>query len=116
MNILCPSRDLSLVAFSLVSSTVGSYPNPDLDICLNFSFPSCLVDVGIMTGGKPFFQTSRQMFNPLNADLNPICHLLALLAAYHILHVSRVRATYKIKKNGIRICLGPSSLQLRKDS
>jgi len=29
-------------------------------------------------------------FNPLNAELNPICHLLALLA-HHILHVSRVR-------------------------
>jgi hypothetical protein len=30
-------------------------------------------------------------FNPLNAELNPICHLLALLGADHILHVSRVR-------------------------
>jgi len=31
------------------------------------------------------------MFNPLNAELNPICHLLALLGAHHILHVSRIR-------------------------
>jgi len=30
-------------------------------------------------------------FNPLNAELNPICHLLALLGAHHILHVSRLR-------------------------
>jgi transposase len=29
--------------------------------------------------------------NPLKAELNPICHLLALLGAHHILHVSRVR-------------------------
>jgi len=29
--------------------------------------------------------------NPLNAELNPICHLLALLVAHHILHVSRIR-------------------------
>jgi hypothetical protein len=28
--------------------------------------------------------------NPLNAQLNPICHLLALLGAHHILHVSRI--------------------------
>ena len=28
--------------------------------------------------------------NPLNAELNPICHLLALLGAHHILHVSRI--------------------------
>jgi len=30
-------------------------------------------------------------FNPLNAELNRICHLLALLGAHHILHVSRLR-------------------------
>ena len=34
--------------------------------------------------------------NPLNAELNPICHLLALLGAHHIFHVSglRVKALY----------------------
>jgi hypothetical protein len=31
------------------------------------------------------------VFNPLNTELNPICHLLALLGAHHILHVSRIR-------------------------
>jgi hypothetical protein len=29
--------------------------------------------------------------NPLNAELNPICHLPALLGAHHILHISRIR-------------------------
>ena len=29
--------------------------------------------------------------NPLNAELNPTCHLPALVGAHHILHVSRVR-------------------------
>jgi len=29
--------------------------------------------------------------NPLNAKLNPFCHLLALLGAHHFLHVSRIR-------------------------
>jgi len=29
--------------------------------------------------------------NPLNAELNPIRHLLALLGAHHILHISRIR-------------------------
>jgi transposase len=28
--------------------------------------------------------------NPFNAELNPICHLLALLGAHPILHVSRI--------------------------
>ena len=31
------------------------------------------------------------VINPLNTELNPICHLLALLGAHHILHVSRIR-------------------------
>ena len=30
-------------------------------------------------------------YNPSNTELNPICHLLALLGTHHILHVSRVR-------------------------
>jgi hypothetical protein len=29
--------------------------------------------------------------NPLNAKLNPICYLLALLGIHHFLHVSRIR-------------------------
>jgi len=31
------------------------------------------------------------LINPLNAELNPICHLLALLGVHHFLHVSRIR-------------------------
>jgi hypothetical protein len=30
-------------------------------------------------------------FNPLNAELNPICHLLALAEARHFVDVSRIR-------------------------
>jgi hypothetical protein len=33
----------------------------------------------------------HNLINTLNAGLNPICHLLALLEARHILHVSRIR-------------------------
>jgi hypothetical protein len=50
----------------------------------------------IMTGDSdiPFGgdnDNSRgQIYEPLNAKLTPICHLLALLA-HHILHVSRIR-------------------------
>jgi len=32
--------------------------------------------------------------NPLNAKLNPIYHLLALLGAHNILHVSRIRVKH----------------------
>jgi hypothetical protein len=37
------------------------------------------------------FKGREPQFSPLNAKLNPICHLLALLGAHHILHVSRIR-------------------------
>ena len=29
--------------------------------------------------------------NPLNAELNPICHLLALLGPHPILHIGRIK-------------------------
>jgi hypothetical protein len=31
------------------------------------------------------------IINPLNAELNPICHLLALAGAHHFVDVSRIR-------------------------
>jgi hypothetical protein len=31
------------------------------------------------------------VFNPLSTELNPICHLLALLGTHHFLNVSRIR-------------------------
>ena len=56
-----------------------------------------LVSVG---QGGVTFQRGRRLFitrelNPLNAELNPICHLLALLA-HHILHVSRIRVKRQV--------------------
>jgi hypothetical protein len=49
---------------------------------------------GIEFGSSDF--TARSLviipnFNPLKAELNSICHLLALLGAHHILHISRIR-------------------------
>jgi len=40
----------------------------------------------------------KEKVNPLNAELNPICHLLALLGAHHILHVGRIRVKVKVKQ------------------
>ena len=37
------------------------------------------------------------VINPLNAELNLICHLLALLRAHHIFHVSRIRVNFVLK-------------------
>jgi len=41
--------------------------------------------------GTPVLYIGRTVLNPLNTELNSICHLLALLGAHPILHVSRIR-------------------------
>ena len=45
-----------------------------------------------LTPGRKNLRPRRHSsFNPLNAKLNPIWHLLALLGAHHILHIGRIR-------------------------
>jgi len=62
--------DLTLL-FELSFFTFGLlYPSYNLEIILMYVFTH---------------------INPLNAELNPICHFLALLRAHPILHVSRIR-------------------------
>jgi len=39
----------------------------------------------------PVVQYMLSNYNPLNAELNPFYHLLALLGVHHILHVGRKR-------------------------
>jgi hypothetical protein len=45
----------------------------------------------VMKQFETWFSNNSLIINPLNAELNPICHLLALLGAHPILHVSRIR-------------------------
>jgi hypothetical protein len=60
---------------------------------------------------------AHTLFNPLNAELNSICHMLVLLGAHPILHISKIRVnmlqchTVYLKKNlwvqhnlNIRLC------------
>ena len=49
------------------------------------------------SGAKGLIVHTWRTLNPLNAELNPICHLLALLGAHHILHVSRIRVKRRVK-------------------
>jgi len=48
----------------------------------------CRADEG---NGLQIRKVAWNVFNPLNAELNPICHFLALLRVHHYLHVSRIR-------------------------
>jgi hypothetical protein len=49
--------------------------------------------VAVRHTGRPLTQGNytRCCIKTLKARLNPICHLLSLLGAHHILHVSRIR-------------------------
>jgi hypothetical protein len=49
-------------------------------------------------GGSSVVSRGLADVKPLNAELNPICHLLALLGAHHILHVSRIRVNIYIAR------------------
>jgi len=57
---------------------------------------------------KHDFRSSSPYLNPLNAESNPICHLMALLRAHHILHISRLRVNshtdWDIPGSGSFIC------------
>ena len=61
---------------------------------------------GWEAGGKRLLRRRRckweSSINPLNAELNPICHLLALLRAHHIFHVSELRVKMYFQEMGCR--------------
>ena len=55
--------------------------------CVAFTSSELLFEISV----AKLFVITHHCFNPLNAELNPICCLLALLGAHHFLHVSRIR-------------------------
>jgi len=45
----------------------------------------------LIKGRTILAQLCTEDFNPLNVELNPTCHWLALLVAHPILYISRIR-------------------------
>ena len=60
------------------NDTIGNRTR-DLPTCSSMPEPTALPRV------------PAKLINPLNAELNPICYLLALLRAHHFLHISKIR-------------------------
>jgi len=58
----------------------------------------------------------QEDINPFTAELNPICPLLALLGAHHILHISRIRVKMHFKETGGRCRLDLSGLECGPDA
>ena len=71
-------------------------------LCIKFHLSNCK-DLSVLLSNEKLnkilhgchvliLHYQKYYLNPLNAELNPICYLLALLGAQHFLHVSRIRA------------------------
>ena len=58
-------------------------------VCISWNIKEILLSYNFLFG---LYVCKNLVFgiNPLNAELNPICHLLALLGVHHFLHVSRI--------------------------
>jgi hypothetical protein len=56
-----------------------------------------IVTIISLSGSVISVEVKRVLLNHLNTELNPICHVLALLGAHHILHVSRIRVNTKVQ-------------------
>jgi hypothetical protein len=60
-------------------------------------FQNIVTQIHNPTRGTPFnIQNTIYIINPLNAKLNPICHLLALLGGATIVDVGRLRVNSHI--------------------
>ena len=68
------------------------FPSPMTTLCVISCFRRpWLPSAWFLVSVANFRIEDKAYFNSLNAELNPICHLLALLRAHHIFHVSRIR-------------------------
>jgi len=75
------------LSYSLISNIQTKICNKNIYYKSIFYLPnSSPQDINTWTWSFSWYCT----FNPLNAELNPICYLMALLA-HHFLHVSRIR-------------------------
>jgi len=111
---LIPLRSATLALYTLRENPRDTSRGNDLGTTTKSgkTRPQYLTSVLLSPGNNVFYplpwsrlSTSKlqTIINHLNAELNPICHLLALLGAHHILHVSRIRVndqsqTFKIRK------------------
>jgi len=101
---LCPQNELRTL--SLSETSVGFYQNALRHLAeARFLRGHCREEVS-----SDFVKSFP--FNPLNAELNPICHLVALLGAHHILYVSRVRvnSVYWAFSWAFKMAVGPLHL------
>jgi len=73
-----------------MSTSIYTGLNPCVTVC-HHSSTGLYRSLSAQRLSERIEELRHEDFNPFNAELNPICHLLALIGAHHILHVSRIR-------------------------
>jgi hypothetical protein len=77
----------------MIRKRIGAFVFKDMNLILEDKGTAFLRNIGSLSckgrGSEPKKSNPQNLFNPLNAEFNPICPLLDLLKAHHILHVSR---------------------------
>jgi len=86
-EINCAKGKCTNIPFLLIHITKLTFTYQPLEILLRVSARHGCHHHGVLS-----------LFNPLHAELNPICHLLALLGAHHIFHVSGLRVNVATSK------------------
>jgi len=85
---VCATGRLSLVRFSfLLVQKIGDLYRLDVAEC---KYGNQIAQSPTIFEREAFKVKNHISINPLNAELNPTCHLTALVGAHHILHISRV--------------------------
>jgi hypothetical protein len=79
---------------SLKTGACSFGSSPKMTAIYSYAVPN-IIEMGVNTFRSELCRPSLALpsiavpLNPLNAQLNPICTLLALFGAHHILHVGR---------------------------
>jgi len=91
--LLCTARSVAVPILLKYSQCPTAFYLFTFTLCLKIVWKSLELHLQLHVRGFSltcgFFVSA--LFNSLNAELNPICHLLTLLGAHHILHISRIR-------------------------
>ena len=90
-----------ILTFVYSSTCFGHFPahHQELNGCSgSLWFYLCIVVIVVLHQIGDLFELNVKLrcqkfkhINPLNAELNHLCHLLALLGVHHFFHVSRIR-------------------------
>jgi hypothetical protein len=89
---------------------VTMHGSTNIKLLLNLLFPKQFE--------TPYLKTEKasKEFNPLKAELKPICHLLVLLGAHLIFHISRIRVNINLLVQKAVCCIATDFRMLQRIS